>query len=75
MNIKGHRYGWLSNDMTENQRKRVFGVISCLLYLCNAIAPEHRMKDEIKQLFSQYPKVPVLMLGFTNAWESNPLWR
>lgn len=31
MNIKGHRYGWLSNDMTENQRKRVFGVISCLV--------------------------------------------
>lgn len=75
VNIKGHRYGWLSNDMTENQRKRAFGVISCLLYLCNAIAPENRMKEEIKQLFFQHPKVPIYMLGFTNGWENNPLWK
>ena len=75
VNIKGHRYGWLSNDMTENQRKRAFGVISCLLYLCNAIASENRMKEEIKQLFSQHLKVPIFMLGFTNGWENNPLWK
>lgn len=75
VNIKTHRYAWLSTDMTDNQRKRAFGVVSCLLYLCNAIAPENTMKEEIKQLFAQYPKVPVFMLGFSNKWENNPLWR
>ena len=32
-NIRGHRYDWMAQDMTEHQRKRAFGVISCLLYL------------------------------------------
>lgn len=75
VNIKGYRYNWLVNDMTENQRKRAFGVVSCLLYLCNAIAPENKVKDEIKNLFSQHPQVPVYMLGFTDGWDKNPLWR
>ena len=75
VNIKGHRNCWLNNDMTENQRKRAFGVISCLLYLCNAISPENKLKEEIKQLFSQHPNVPVFMLGFTKGWDNNPLWK
>ena len=73
VNIKGHRNCWLNNDMTENQRKRAFGVIPCLLYLCNAISPENKLKEEIKQLFSQHPNVPVFMLGFTKGWDNNPL--
>lgn len=75
VNIKGHRNNWLSNDMTENQRKRAFGVISCLLYLCNSIAPENQVKEDIKQLFANHPKVPIYMLGFTTGWQNNPLWK
>lgn len=75
VNIKGHRDKWLSQDMTENQRKRVFGVISCLLYLVNTLDPNITMKEEIVQLFSSHPQIPVYMLGFTSGWNENPLWK
>lgn len=75
VNIRSHRGAWLVNDMTENQRKRAFGVISCLLYLCNAIQPDNNVKQEIKQLFSEHPSIPVYMLGFTSDWTNNPIWR
>ena len=74
-NIRGHRYKWMVQDMTEHQRKRAFGVVSCLLYLCNAIKPDNTVKDDIKDLFCSMPDVPVFMIGFTRGWDNNPLWK
>lgn len=74
-NIRNHRDAWMQADMTEHQRKRAYGVISCLLYLCNAIKPNNTIKQEIKDLFAANPNVPVFMIGFTNGWDNTPLWR
>lgn len=74
-NINRHRDGWMLADMTEHQRKRAFGVISCLIYLCNAITSNNTIKNEIKDLFAAYPTIPVFMIGFTREWEKNPIWR
>ena len=73
-NINRHRDAWMLSEMTEHQRKRAFGVISCLLYLCNAIKPENTIKEDIENLFNLYPNVPVFMIGFTSGWNRNPLW-
>lgn len=75
VNIKNFRYDWLRQEMTEHQSKRAFGVISCLLYLCNAINPNNTIKKELKLLFKSHPKIPIYMLGFIKDWEENPLWR
>ena len=74
INIKRHRYKWLNQDMTENQRKRAFGIISCLLYLVNTLDSQNKMKESILQLFSYHPKIPIHMLGFTGDWKKNPIW-
>ena len=69
VNIKAHRDKWLSQDMTKNQRKRVFGVISCLLYLVNTLDANNALKEEIKQLFSSHPHIPIFgTTSFTCAW-------
>ena len=73
-NINRHRDKWMLSSLTEHQRKRAFGVISCLLYLCNAINPENTIKQDIKNLFDSYPNIPIFMIGFTRGWEENPIW-
>lgn len=75
VNVSKHRDKWFVQSMTDSQRKRAFGVISCLLYLCNAIVPDNTIKEEIKTLFDKYPNVPVYMLGFTRNWKDSPLWK
>lgn len=75
VNVRKHRDKWFVQSMTDSQRKRAFGVISCLLYLCNAIVPDNTIKEEIKTLFDKYPNVPVYMLGFTRNWKDSPLWK
>ncbi len=74
-NISHHRNEWMHSNLTEHQRKRAFGVISCLLYLCNAICPNNTIKKDIKELFASYPNIPIFMIGFTRAWEENPIWK
>lgn len=75
VNIKGHRDQWLYTDMTENQKSRAFGVISTLLYLCNAICPQNTIKKDILDLFENHPNIPIFKLGFTKDWRKSPLWR
>ena len=74
-NIRGHRHEWMAQNLTEHQRKRAFGVISCLLYLCYAIKPDNTIKDDIKDLFRSMPDIPIFMIGFTQGWDNNPLWK
>lgn len=66
-NINRHRDDWMLSDLTEHQRKRAFGVISCLLYLCNAICSDNTIKQDIKNLFVSYPNIPIYMIGFTRG--------
>lgn len=75
VNVSKYRDKWFVQSMTDSQCKRAFGVISCLLYLCNAIVPDNTIKEEIKTLFDKYPNVPVYMLGFTRNWKDSPLWK
>lgn len=72
--INRHRDKWMLSSLTEHQRKRAFGVMSCLLYLCNAINPENTIKQDIKNLFDSYPNIPIFMIGFTRGWKENPIW-
>ena len=74
-NIKKHKNDWLNQNITDNQFKRAFGIISCLLYLCNSLNPTNSIKKELKLLFDAHPKITIIMLGFNKDWDKNPLWR
>ena len=75
VNIKGYHEKWLNQDLTDNQRKRAFGVVSCVLYLINSLNPKNTIKEQIIKIFSLHPKVPIYMLGFSDGWRENPIWK
>ena len=45
-NPKGHRDKWLLNPLTDNKKKKPYGVISAMLYLCNAVYPDNQIKEK-----------------------------
>lgn len=75
MNIKGHRDKWLNNPLTQLQKKRPYGVVSAMLYLCNAVNPQNTIKSDILKLIDTNKNVPYSRLGFTGDWRSEPIWR
>lgn len=54
--------------------KRIYGVLSCMLFLNKQISPKSKFKDRIKNLFLEYPDVNKEYMGFHAAWEKEELW-
>lgn len=66
---------WFTNTLTPVQTKKPFLIISCMVYLCNQVTPNHQIKAKILELFRDNPSVPIYKLGFLNNWEKEPLWK
>jgi abortive infection bacteriophage resistance protein len=66
---------WLNLPLDEAQQKKPFLIISCMLFLCNKVTPNHQIKTKILALFEQDPEMPIYKLGFFNSWEKQDLWR
>lgn len=74
MNIKGHRDKWLNTPLTDNQKKKPYGVITAMLYLCNAVYPENQIKRKILSLLDSSKDIPYGKLGFTGNWREDSIW-
>lgn len=74
-NIRNPQAAWLNNQLTSQQQKKVFLIISCMLYICNKVTPGHQIKQKIKELIRINPSIPVYKLGFLNDWDQQDLWR
>jgi abortive infection bacteriophage resistance protein len=66
---------WFSQSLQPVQLKKPFLIISCLIYLCNAITPSHQIKVKLVELFNSSPNIPIYKLGFLNNWDEEPIWK
>lgn len=77
-----NKYDWPSNTQNDllnyvpdnNQRRKVFPILSAILYLNDKISPGHHLKAELKQLFERFPNTPLQKMGFPSDWEDQPIW-
>lgn len=75
LSIKNPSGPWLNNKLEEAQMKKAFLIISCMVFLCNKVTPNHQVAAKIKALISSNPQIPVYKLGFFNQWELHELWQ
>ncbi len=73
-NIKNPIGQWFNNPLSKVQTKKPFFIISCMVYLCNHVSPEHIIKTKILDLIN-HNDIPIYKLGFLNNWENEPIWR
>lgn len=66
---------WFSSIPLEDQTKKPFLIISCMIYLCDQIEPENKIKYKIIELITSNPSIPVCKLGFYNQWDHQPVWK
>ena len=74
-NPKGHRDKWLLNPLTDNQKKKPYGVVTAMLYLCNAVYPENQIKEKLLSLIDNSTTIPIYKYGFTGDWRKEPIWK
>ncbi|MDO7174155.1 Abi family protein [Mariniflexile sp. AS56] len=63
---------------TQNRvhiKKRTYFVLCMLKYLLQSVNPRNSFKEKLDDLFTQYPLVDRKALGYTDDWETEPLWQ
>ena len=59
---------------TVFEAKRPFYIITAMLYLCDAVNPRNRLREDIFQLMKKYSHLPIQRMGFFAGWEQEPIW-
>ena len=74
LKIKNPKGAWLNQPISDMQKRKVFLIISCMLFVCNKVTPGHQIKKKVKELVMRNPSLPVNNLGFVNNWDEQDLW-
>lgn len=78
-----NKYDWpstipkpiLSYIPNNYQRRKIFPILSAILYMNNEISPGHHIKQELNNLFNQFPNVQIGKMGFPVNWQNEPIWK
>lgn len=57
------------------ERRKIFPLLSAIIYLNNFISPGHHIKYEIFNLFEKFNAVPIRRMGFPKNWKEEPIWQ
>ena len=66
---------WIKTVPTQNQKKTPYFTITNMLYLCNAVRPDNKVKANLKSLFAKFSAVKLARWGFQTGWDSEPIWK
>ncbi|NQX81808.1 MAG: Abi family protein [Flavobacteriaceae bacterium] len=66
---------WFESNLQPVQKKKPFLIISTMIYMCNEVTPNHKIKDKIRELIDNNTDIPIYKLGFLGDWKSQPLWK
>ncbi len=78
-----NKYDWppstpkplLSYIPDNNQRRKIFPLLSAILYMNNEISPGNSIKQELIDLFNKFPQIHISRMGFPNNWQNEALWQ
>ena len=78
-----NKYDWptstpkilLSYIPDNNQRRKIFPLLSAILYMNNEISPGNSIKQELIELFKKFPQIHLSRMGFPNHWQNETLWQ
>lgn len=78
-----NKYDWpstspkpiLSYIPDNHQRRKIFPILSGIIYLNNEISPGNHIKQELLDLFTQFPNIKLNKMGFPENWQNEPLWK
>jgi abortive infection bacteriophage resistance protein len=78
-----NKYDWpkstptpILNYIPDNfQRRKIFPLLSAIIYLNNMINTGDKTKQELLELFCNYPNIKLNRMGFPKNWQNQPIWK
>ncbi len=63
---------WLKNKNVHNNRS--YFILSMIKYLLQTINSHNSFEVRLKHLLNKYPSIDIRSMGFTDDWETEPIW-
>lgn len=78
-----NKYDWPKNTPKDllnyipnaHQRRKLFPLLSAIIYMNNEISPGHHIKTELLDLFNAFPEIEMYKMGFPKDWKNQPIWK
>jgi abortive infection bacteriophage resistance protein len=78
-----NKYDWpntapkpiLSYTPDNIQRRKIFPILSAIIYMNDNISPGHHLRKELNDLFAQFPEIKLSKMGFPADWKNEPIWK
>jgi abortive infection bacteriophage resistance protein len=78
-----NKYDWPSNTPNpilsyipnNHQRRKIFPILSAIIYMNDKISMGNNIKQELFNLFLQYPNTELSKMGFPTKWKTEPIWQ
>jgi len=70
---KNNRF--LVNIDDDTNKCRLYGILSCMLYIIKVISPKTKFNQRIKALFAEFPGVNIRYMVFPDNWHEENLWK
>jgi len=64
---------WIDTNGISN--RRLYYILSMIIYLLNTVNPNHTFKQKLEILFRKYPNVDRTAMGFPANWSTELLWK
>lgn len=61
-------------NITDETNQRIYGILSCMLYMIKAISPNSKFKERLFALFAEYSEININYMGFVDGWKDEPIW-
>jgi abortive infection bacteriophage resistance protein len=62
------------NTPVTVKNDRAFAVLTICKWSLDRIAPQSRWADRLRQLLEQFPRIPLVSMGFPANWRMCPIW-
>jgi abortive infection bacteriophage resistance protein len=59
----------------NHQRRKIFPILSAIIYMNNEISPGNHIKQELFNIFAQFPNIRLSKMGFPSNWQNEPIWK
>ena len=63
---------WIKNLPAESDK--LYLHLCCVKYVLNRVHPENSFTQSLQNLFSEYPRLNILLMGFEKGWDKEALW-
>lgn len=60
--------------ISNASNNKVYFVLSIIAYLLDIVNPNNTFRDDICDLFAEYPNIDIAAMGFPRNWRDEPLW-